>query len=65
MIKHIGFANIQADKGLIDMEKLIKHFMEINNVNRKTFEKHHEEIFKIWRERSRYKWEQDLGEYKK
>ncbi len=64
MIKHFGFASIQANKGLLDMEKLIEHFMKVNNIDRKTFDKHHEESFQVWKERSRHKWEQDLGGYK-
>jgi len=63
MIKHIGFASIQANKGLLDMEKLIKHFMIVNNVDRKTFDEYHEKSFEIWKERSKSKWKTDLAEW--
>lgn len=63
MIKHIGFAGIQASKGLLDMEKLIEHFMKVNNCNREVFEKHLEEAFAQWRERSKHEWQVDLGAY--
>ncbi len=63
MIKHIGFANIQASRRLLDMDKLIEHFMKVNNVDRKIFNKHYEESFKIWRERSGHKWTTHLAEW--
>ncbi len=62
MIKHIGFAGIQAEKELLDMDKLIEHFMKVNNVDRKTFDNHNDESFKIWRERSQHEWTTDLAE---
>ena len=63
MIKHIGFGMIQALKGLLDMDKLINHFTKINQVNRKTFDKHHEISFEVWRERSKHKWTTDLNQW--
>ena len=63
MIKHIGFAGIQASKGFFDMDKLIKHFMKVNNVDKKTFDKHHEETFKVWREKSQHEWITDLAQW--
>lgn len=65
MIKHIGFAGIQASKGILDMDTLIKHFMKVNKVDRKTFDEHYEESFKIWIERSKYKWITHLGKWSK
>jgi hypothetical protein len=50
MIKHIGFASIKASEGLLDMDKLIEYFMKVNGVDRKTFNEHHKEAFKVWRE---------------
>lgn len=63
MIKHIGFAGIQSNRNLLDMGKLIKHFEKINKVDRKTFDKHHSESFKIWQERSKQKWKIDLSKW--
>ncbi len=64
MIKHIGFAGIQALKGLLDIDKLIEHFMKINKCDKKEFKRYKKEAFKQWKERSKYKWHVDLGEYK-
>jgi hypothetical protein len=63
MIKHIGFAEIQASKGLLDMNKLIEHFMRVNNVDRNAFDRHHKESFRIWRERSQYQWTTDFAQW--
>lgn len=47
MIKYIEFAGIQTLKGFLDMDKLIEHFMKVNNVDKKTFEDHKEKSFGI------------------
>ena len=58
-IKHIGLAGII--RGQLDYEKLIKHFMKMNDCDRFTFTKHKDEAFKIWEKRSKYEWQIDLG----
>jgi len=47
----------------LSREDLINHFCKVNNCSREDFEKHEEEAFRIWRERSKYEWKQDFGEY--
>lgn len=60
-IKHIGFwcytedGRKQLERGL-SREDLINHFCKVNNCSREEFEKHEEETFRIWRERSKYEW---------
>ena len=63
MIKHIGFAEIQASKKLLNMGKLIKHFMDINKVNKKFFEDHYTKSFEVWKKRSKHKWETNLSKW--
>ena len=63
MIKHIGFAGIQASKGFLDMDKLIEHCLKVNKIDKKTFDKHREESFKIWKERSQKEWATDLAQW--
>jgi len=65
MIKHIGFAGIQASKGLLDMDKLISHFMKVNNVNADDFKIHKAKAISTWAERSRREWTVDLGKWNK
>ncbi|MEW6062900.1 MAG: HNH endonuclease [Nanoarchaeota archaeon] len=63
MIKHIGFAEIQVSKGLLNMNKLIEHFIKINKVTKQIFEECYEQAFKTWEERSQKEWITDLGEW--
>ena len=63
MIKHIGFAGIQASNGLLDMNKLIEHFMKVNQVDKNVFDKHHKTSFEVWTERSKHKWNTDLAQW--
>ena len=63
-VKHFGHAGIQASQGKLNYENLVRHFMKINNCNRETFEKHRDESFKQFEERSRYEWTLELTRYK-
>lgn len=63
-VKHIGLAGILAKEGKLDYGAVIDHFMKVNNCDKKTFEKHIERAFSQWRERSKYDWQADLGEYR-
>ena len=64
-VKHIGLAEILADEGKLDYDEVIKHFCKVNNCSIKEFEKHVDDAFAIWRERSLQQWKQDFGEYGK
>jgi hypothetical protein len=63
MIKHIGFASIQASEGKLDMKKLIEHFLKVNGENKDVFEEHKSNAFSIWEERSKHKWRVDFGKW--
>jgi len=63
LIKHIGRARVLASEGLLDMDELIKHFMNVNGVDRGTFDEHLKESLEVWRKRSQHKWKTDLGEW--
>ena len=62
-VKHIGLAGILDTEGRINFEDVIKHFMKVNNCSRKFFDEHHKISKKQWRERSKFKWKTDLGNY--
>jgi len=68
-IKHIGFwchtkdGQEKLKKEGLTREDLINHFCKVNNCSREEFEKHEKEAFRIWSERSKYKWKQDFGKY--
>ncbi|MBS7248151.1 MAG: hypothetical protein QXW47_09775 [Candidatus Jordarchaeales archaeon] len=68
-VKHIGFWCYTKDgkeklakRGLRE-EQLIDHFCRVNGCSREDFKRHIEESFRVWIERSRHRWTQDLGEY--
>jgi len=61
LIKHWGMATILASEGKIKLEDLIKHFMEVNNCDRLTFEEHKKESIQKFNERSRYEWLIDIS----
>lgn len=63
-VKHIGLAGILASRRELDYEKVVEHFIKINNCDKRVFEEHRKKAFQEWRERSRHKWDVDLGEYK-
>ena len=62
-IKHLGFAAVLQSRGELDYERLIRHFMTVNQCSRATFLKHRDEAFDQWEARSRYPWRVDLQEY--
>ena len=64
LIKHLGYAGIVVAEGWVSYRSLIKHFMKVNNCDKKIFEEHTGKAFKTWSERSRYKWHVDFGKYK-
>ena len=49
-VKHIGFAGILAREGKLNYEKVVEHFMTVNNCDRRTFEEHRKRAFLIWEE---------------
>lgn len=62
-VKHIGFAGILARQGKLDFNKVVEHFMKVNECDKTAFEAHYQEAFAQWRARSQHQWTTDLGEY--
>lgn len=62
-VKHIGLADVLARKGKLEFARVIEHFLRVNRCSRETFETHSHAAFVLWRERSRFQWETDLGAY--
>lgn len=63
-VKHIGLAGILSNEGKLDYEKVIEHFMKVNNCSRETFLEHRKEAFNVWASRSSHDWKIDFGNYK-
>jgi len=63
LVKHFGKAGLLALEGDINSDDLIEHFMSVNGCNFDTFQKHSEEAFQLFAERSKHQWTIDYGEF--
>jgi len=62
-VKHIGLAGILANKGRLDYDKVVEHFMHVNDCSQNDFLTHRAEAFQIWEERSQHQWDIELGDF--
>lgn len=62
-VKHIGRAAILAGEGKLNYDDVVKHFIDVNECDMQTFEKHRSEVFEKWGKRSKYRWKINLGKY--
>jgi hypothetical protein len=62
-VKHLLQAGILAHEGKLDFERVVQHFMRVNQCYRADFEAHGAAAFATWRQRSAHPWHTDLGEY--
>ncbi len=62
-VKHIGLSGILASQGKLDYERVVAHFLRVNQCDRATFERHRADAFAQFDERSRHDWRTDLGPY--
>ena len=65
-VKHIG-RTLHTPDGERELEQqgltredIVAHFCAVNNCESSDFERYHDEVFKVWRERNRHKWSQDI-----
>jgi len=63
-VKHMGFAGILAGRGKLNIDKVIEHFLKVNNCEQETFKNHQKIAFHKWSKRSAHKWKIDWGQYK-
>ena len=52
-IKHLCYAGILANQGKLDYDRLIRHFMQVNNCDRAAFKNHHNAVMEQWERRSK------------
>lgn len=62
-VKHLGLAGILASEGKLDYDRVIAHFLTVNECSQEDFELHRRQAFDQWRERNNYQWRTDLGKY--
>ncbi|MFH1332973.1 MAG: HNH endonuclease [archaeon] len=64
LVKHFGLTQMKVKEWDIDINKVIKHFLKVNKVDRKAFDKHFKKTMDTWNKRSEHEWTTDLAEYK-
>ena len=62
-VKHIGLAGIKAERGEVDYNRVIRHFMRVNGCSYEDFKAHEGSAYEVWEERSDFEWVCDFGEY--
>jgi hypothetical protein len=62
-VKHLGRAELLARQGKLNLERVIRHFLRVDQCDRAAFEAHRAAAFRQWAERSRHPWTLDLGAY--
>lgn len=55
-VKHLGYAEVLASEGRLNMEDLVKHFCKVNECGLELFHQHRREAFHLWSVRSDFSW---------
>jgi len=61
--KHMGLTKILASEGKLNFNKVIEHFMSINQCSHEEYIEHQSQAWKTQTERNKHKWTTDFGEY--
>lgn len=64
-VKHIGLTQILASQGLLNMDLIIAHFLNVNKCDINTFDEHYKYAFDQFENRSKDKWKLNLRGYAK
>ncbi len=59
-VKHMGFSEMRSQDKKV--EQIIVHFMAVNGCDRKMFEDHRREAFRVFEERSKHAWQVAIGD---
>ena len=60
-VKHIGFAEILANQGKLNFQRVVNHYCKINKCTNDEFWADREEAFYEWSKRSRNTWSVDIS----
>ncbi len=60
-VKHIGFAEVLASQGKLNLKRVIDHYCKINKCTLSDFDLHLQEAFRIWEKRSSHPWQVDIS----
>ena len=62
-IKHFGMSRILADRGELNLNLLVDHFLKVNNVSLHEFHVHYQQAVAMHVHRSAQAWTQNWGPY--
>ena len=60
-VKHIGFAEVLASQGKLNLKRVIDHYCKINQCSLQDFDAQLEEAFRVWNQRSQHQWQVDIS----
>lgn len=63
-VKHLGLAGLLAQRGKLDYQEVVRHYMKINTVSKEQFDIDRRDAFDLHKERSKHKWTTDFGKWK-
>jgi hypothetical protein len=64
-VKHLGHSAGLASEGKLDYNRVIEHFMRVNNCTLEEFETHRSQVFEQWEARNQHTWQTVLGDYQR
>ena len=64
-IKHFGHSKVMAERGDLNIERVIDHFMRVNNCTREVFDEYLSKEMETWEERSQFEWQVELNGFDK
>lgn len=59
----MGRSGKLAREGKLDLKAVVDHFCSVNGISWAEFKTINTAAFNQWRERNKYDWSQDFGEY--
>jgi len=60
LARHVDQAEAMAKQGRLGLERVVRHFRELNRCSLKTYEDHRREVLHTWNRRSMKTWKVDL-----
>ena len=60
---HFGLAVKLASQNYLDINAVVRHFLQVNACDLATFDKHQKKAYDLFEKRSQYEWKVDFGEY--
>ena len=60
-VKHIGFAEVLASQGRLDIKRVVAHYCRVNGCTAQEFMQDRNAAFSLWSARSEHPWDVDVS----